>query len=397
MRIPYRVMAPSEEVKRQVVAALEAGTSYGGEETQRFEVEMARWCGRRYGVSANSGTSVTQMALEAAGVGPGTEVVVPANGYVGVAAPVIKLGATPVFVDVEPDTGNLTPDAVRAACTSRTCTVVPTDMYGFPADMDAINAAAHAAGAFVLEDAAHALGADYKGRPAGGLGDAGFFSFSGKMITVFGSGGMLVTDDAALAERVSSLRDQGRLRAQEISFVRRVDAAWYDQTAIGYNMHLTELCAAAGRVELRTLPDYVARRRRNAAQLTARLREAGLPLQLPPERSWASPCYLHYVVYTPHRDALGAFLRARGIGTSIHYPAPLHLLAPIRERFGTRDGQFPQAERLCRENLSLPVGPHVSAAQIDEIADGVIAFFAGGAAGLAASAGGGEIAKGGGR
>lgn len=397
MRIPYRVMAPSDEVKRYVLAALEAGTSYGGEETQRFEVETARWCGRRYGVSANSGTSVTQMALEASGVGPGTEVILPANGYVGVVAPVIKLGATPVFADVDPDTANLIPEAVRAACTPRTRAVVPTDMYGFPADMDGITEAARAAGAFVLEDAAHALGAEYKGRPAGGLGDAGFFSFSGKMITVFGSGGMLVTDDAALAEGVSSLRDQGRVRARELSFVRRVDAAWYDQTAIGYNMHLTEMCAAAGRVELRALPAYVAHRRRNAAHLTARLRDAGLPLQLPPERSWAAPCHLHYVVYTPHRDALSAFLRQQGIGTSIHYPAPLHLLAPVRERFGTREGQFPAAERLCRENLSLPVGPHVSTSQIDEIADGVIAFFAGGAGGVAAAVSGGDTAKGGGR
>ena len=195
MQIPYRMMIPTDEVRSRVLATLETGISYGGEETQYFEVELARWCGRRYGVTANSGTSVVMLALEAAGVGPGTEVILPANGYVGVLAPVMKLGAVPVLVDVDAETANILPDAAGAGMTDRTRAIIPTHMYGFPCDMDAVTATVRRAEVFVLEDAAHALGAQYKGRRAGGLGDAGLFSFSGKMITVFGPGGALVTDD----------------------------------------------------------------------------------------------------------------------------------------------------------------------------------------------------------
>jgi dTDP-4-amino-4,6-dideoxygalactose transaminase len=375
MQIPYRKMVPTDEVRSRVLGTLETGISYGGEETQRFEVELARWCGQRYGVTANSGTSVAMLALEASGVEPGTEVILPANGYVGVLAPVMKLGATPILVEVDADTANILPDAAIAAMTERTRALVPTHMYGFPCDMDAVTAAGRRAEVFVLEDAAHALGAAYKGRRAGGLGDAGLFSFSGKMITVFGPGGALVTNDEQLAETVSSLRDQGRRRSAEISFVRRTDAAWYDQSAVGYNMHLAEMCAAAGRVQLRLLPEFIAHRRRAADYYTGRFQEAEVPLRLPPQRPWAEPCYLHYVVHTPVRDRLQARLKTQGIQTSIHYPTPLHLLGPVRERYGTRAGEFPQAERLCRENLSLPVGPHMTPAMLGYVADAVVRFF----------------------
>lgn len=375
MQIPYRMMIPTDEVRSRVLATLETGISYGGEETQYFEVELARWCGRRYGVTANSGTSAALLALEAAGVGPGTEVILPANGYVGVLAPVMKLGAVPVLVDVDAETANILPDAAGAGMTDRTRAIIPTHMYGFPCDMDAVTATVRRAEVFVLEDAAHALGAQYKGRRAGGLGDAGLFSFSGKMITVFGPGGALVTDDGPLAEAVSSLRDQGRARSVGISFVRRLDAGWYDQLAIGYNMHLVEMCAAAGRVQLRLLPEFVAHRRRAADYYTARFREAEVPLRLPPLRSWAEPCYLHYVVHTPLRDRLQARLKEQGIQASVHYPTPLHLLAPVRERYGMRVGQFPRAEQLCRENLSLPVGPHMTVAMLEYVADAVVRFF----------------------
>jgi dTDP-4-amino-4,6-dideoxygalactose transaminase len=252
---------------------------------------------------------------------------------------------------------------------------VPVHMYGFPCDMDALTAAASARGVTVLEDAAHALGATYRGRPVGSFGALAFMSFSGKMITVFGPGGVGVTDDRQLAEDVSSLRDQGRNRKEEVSFIRRTDASWYEQRRIGYNMHLTEVCAALGRVQLRMLDEFLAHRRRAAAHYAARFRDADLPLDLPPERPWASPSYLHFVVLTRQRDALWNFLRSRDIEASIHYPAPLHLLAPVRERFGTSRGQFPIAERLCAENLSLPVGPHMTPAMLERVADSVVAFF----------------------
>jgi dTDP-4-amino-4,6-dideoxygalactose transaminase len=290
-------------------------------------------------------------------------------------AAVIKLHAVPVFVEADPETANLSPAAFAAAVTAKTRAVVPIHMYGFPCDMDPIMETARARGVFVLEDAAHALGADYKHRPAGGLGDAAFFSFSGKMITVFGPGGGVVTDDHSLAESVSSLRDQGRLRDEKISFIRRTDASWYDQRWIGYNMHLSELSASLGRIQLRMLGGFTTHRRSAAAYYARRFREAGLPFRLPPERPWANSSYLHFVVHTPSRDALAEFLERRGIETGVHYPRPLHLLEPVRERYGTREGQFPHAERLCRENLSLPVGPHMTDAMLEHVADSVVAFF----------------------
>jgi dTDP-4-amino-4,6-dideoxygalactose transaminase len=375
MKIPYRPPIVTDEMRRKTLEILETGKTFGGEETERFEVELAQACGTRYGVTANSGTSVTMLVLDALGVGPGDEVIMAANAYIGVLAAVVKLGATPVFVEAEADTANIVPAAAAAAITAKTRAVVPLHSYGFPCDMDAIVAAAASREVFVLEDAAHALGASYKGRPAGGLGGAGFFSFSGKMITVFSTGGAMVTGDHRLAEGVSSLRDQGRLRDEKISFIRRKDASWYDQRWIGYNMHMPEMGAALGRLQLRLLPKFVEHRRRAAAYYTQRFRDAGLPLALPPERPWAQPSYLHYVIWTPKQDALVEFLNKREIDTGIYYPRPLHLLEPVRARYGTREGQFPVAERLCRENLALPVGPHMTDDMLAYVADSVVAFF----------------------
>ena len=340
-------------------------------------MELAAWSGRRHGVTANSGTSVCLLALDAKRVGPGDEVILPANGYVGVLSAVVKRGATPVFAEVDAETSNIRPDAVAAAVTPRTKAVVAIHDYGFPCDMDPIMETAKRHGLFVIEDAAHALGAEYKGRRAGGIGDMGFFSFSGKMITIFGPGGGAVTDDRALAEDMSSLRDQGRVRDEHISFIRRTDTQWYDQRWVGYNMHMTELCAALGRIDLGRLPQYVAHRRKGAAYYTARFQEAGVPLRLPPSRPWAAPSYLHYTVWSPERDALRETLAERGVEAIALYPSPLHLLKPVMEQYHTRAGQFPVAERLCAETLSLPVGPHMSDDKLAYVADAVIGHFAG--------------------
>src|SRR5579862_8500512 len=256
MKIPNRVMAPTSDQRQKVLEVLETGKTYGGEDTERFETELAAWCGRRYGVTANSGTSICLLALDAKRIGTGDEVILPANGYVGVLAAVVKRGATPVFAEVDAETSNILPDAVAAAVTPRTRAVVAIHDYGFPCDMDPIMETARRHGLFVIEDAAHALGAEYKGRRAGGIGDMGFFSFSGKMISAFGPGGGAVTDDRDLAEGLASLRDQGRVRDERISFVRRTDTTWYDQRWVGYNKHMTELCAALARLDLRALPAF---------------------------------------------------------------------------------------------------------------------------------------------
>jgi dTDP-4-amino-4,6-dideoxygalactose transaminase len=377
MHIPNRKMTPTPEQRQKALEVLETGKTYGGEETERFETELAAWCGLRYGVTANSGTSICLLALDAKGVGSGDEVILPANGYVGVLSAVVKRGATPVFVEVDAETSNIRPDAIAAAVSPRTKAIIAIHDYGFPCDMDPIMETAKRHGLFVIEDSAHALGAEYKGRRTGGIGDLGFFSFSGKMITAFGPAGGGVTDDADLAEGMSSLRDQGRVRDHRISFVRRTDAHWYDQRWVGYNMHVTELCAALARIDLRRLPQYVEHRRRAAAYYTTRFRDAGVALQLPPSRPWAAPCYLHYTVWTPERDALRETLAAKGIEAIALYPAPLHLLKPVMDQYKTRAGQFPVAERLCRETLSLPAGPHMTDDKLARVADAVIGHFAG--------------------
>jgi dTDP-4-amino-4,6-dideoxygalactose transaminase len=375
MQIPNRKMSPTAEQKQKALEVLETGKTYGGEETERFETELAAWCRRRYGVTANSGTSICLLALDAKGVGPGDEVIMPANGYVGVLAAVVKRGAMPVFVEADAETSNIVPEGVAAAVTPRTAAVIAIHDYGFPSDMDPILDTCRRHGLFLIEDAAHALGAEYKGRPAGGIGDMGFFSFSGKMITVFGPGGGAVMDDRRLAEDLSSLRDQGRVRDERISFVRRTDSQWYDQPWVGYNMHLTELCAAMGRLDLRMLRQFVAHRRKAAAYYTARFREADLPLQLPPSRPWATPAYLHYTIWTPERETLRQALAERGVEAVALYPTPLHLLRPVMEQYNSRAGQFPVAERLCRETLSLPVGPHMTEDKLAYVADAVIGYF----------------------
>ena len=368
-------MSPTGEEKQKALEVLETGITYGGEETERFETELAAVCRRRYGVTANSGTSICLLALDAKGIGPGDEVILPANGYIGVLAAVVKRGATPVFVEVDGETSNILPEAVAAAVTPRTRAVVPIHDYGFPCDMDPLLETARRNQLFVVEDAAHALGAAYKDRPVGGLGDVGFFSFSGKMITVFGPGGGAVTDDRGLAEGLSSLRDQGRVRDENISFIRRSDRKWYDQRWVGYNMHLPELCAAMGRIELQLLPGFLAHRRRAAAYYTTRFRDAQLPVQLPPSRPWANPSYLHYTLWSPERDALVDALAEREIKASVLYPTPLHLLHPVVEQYHTRPGQFPVAERLCRETVSLAVGPHMTDEALAYVADAVIEYF----------------------
>jgi perosamine synthetase len=226
MRIPYRAVIVTDEMRRRALEVLETGRSYGGEDTQRFEVELAQRCGCRYGVATNSGTSLLLMALDALGVQAGDEVIMAANAYVGVLAPVVKRGAVPVLVEADPETRNIAPDAAAAAITARTRALVPVHMYGFPCDMEPLVAAARAAGVAVLEDAAHALGAAYRGGPVGSFGALAFMSFSGKMITVFGPGGAGVTNDRRLAEDLSSLCGQGRKRKEDVSFVRRTDTAW---------------------------------------------------------------------------------------------------------------------------------------------------------------------------
>lgn len=374
-RVPYRTTYLDDAMRAAALETLERGLpSYGGDETEHFEVELAAACGAGFGVTSNSGTSALLLILMAAEVGHGDEVVLGANDYIGCLSAIAAVGAVPVFVDTEPDTGNIDATAVQAALTDKSRAIVATHLYGHPCDLDELRRIADAHGLLLVEDLAHALGARHRDRPVGGIGDAGFCSFSGKHITVFGPGGVAVTNDERLAEAMSSLRDQGRNRERHVSFIRRTDETWYDQERIGLNLHLSETSAALGRLQLALAPAWGRQRRDAAAYLDGRLSAASASLRVPPEKPYAQHAYLHYTVMTPHRDALRDALKVAGFETQVHYPKPLHALRPVSERW-PQVRAFPTAERVAGEVLSLPVGPHMDERRLERMADAVVGFF----------------------
>ncbi|MEX2356156.1 MAG: DegT/DnrJ/EryC1/StrS family aminotransferase [Thermaerobacterales bacterium] len=367
----------TDEMAEKAIEVFRSGIRFGGEETQRFETELADFCHTKYGVSANSGTSALMMALAAREIGPGSEVIMGANDYVGVLAAVVRAGATPIFVDTENDTANIAADQVEQAITDRTRAIVASHMYGHPCNLGPLASLSQQHDLFLIEDVAHALGSEFNGKRSGSIGHVGFSSFSGKHITIYGPGGGAVTDDAGLAEDMASLRDQGRGRKKEISFIRRTDRTWYDQKFVGFNMHMTEACAALGRFQLRWLDGFIERRREIAAHYNERFTAAGLPIDLPPERDYAKHSYLHYTIQTDDRDGLRDHLENNGIPFNILYPSALHDLQPVIEQFGDQRGNFPNAEKLVKRILTLRVGPRMTDEGIEKTVETVTNYFKG--------------------
>ncbi len=325
-----------------------------GEELAAFETEFARFCETGHAVGVGNGTEALQLTLMAAGIGPGDEVITTPLTAAFTALAVTATGATPVFADVHPQTGTVDPPAVEAAITPRTAAIIPVHLYGQPADMDPLRAIAGRHGLFLLEDAAQAHGARYKGRAVGTLGDAAAFSFyPSKNLGAFGDGGAVVTADAALAGRIRMLRNGGQ-------------RARYAHILPGINSRLDELQAAILRVRLRYLAGDNECRRAIAGRYSAGL--TGTGLTLPVEVAYAHHVYHLYVVRSPRRDELAAALRAQGIGAGVHYPTPLHLQEAYHA-LGGRPGDFPVAEQMAAEVLSLPLFPELT----DEDAQRVIA------------------------
>lgn len=336
---------------------LESGRFLLGAELERFEAEFAAYCDSRHCVGVGSGFSAIELALRAAGVGQGDEVIVPAYAPVATWLAVTRAGATPVGVDVDPDTYNVDPDLIEAALTERSSAIVPIHLRGEPAAMDAIAAIAAGHGLFVLEDAAQAHGAAHRGRRVGGIAAAGAFSFyPTKNLGGIGDGGAVVTDDAELAERVRTLRNYGMRGRNEIA-------------EPGVNSRLAEPQAAALRVMLPHLDAW----NRSRAGLAAGYAEAfagNEAVSLPAVPEWARPAWHLYVVGLPDRDAAAAALAAQGIGTLVHYPCLPHRTGPYRERWPA--GSFPVAERLARHCLSLPLYPQLEPAACARVADALL-------------------------
>jgi dTDP-4-amino-4,6-dideoxygalactose transaminase len=336
-------------IKAEVDAAIE--TVLGscqftlGPEVEAFEAEFAAFCGRRHGIGVNSGSSALHLALLAAGVGPGDEVITSPFTFVATVAAIQYAGARPVFVDIDPATYTLDPARLAAAITSRTRAIVPVHLYGQTVDMSPVLEAARRHGLVVVEDACQAHGAEHRGRRAGALGELGCFSFyPGKNLGAYGEGGMVVTDDPDLARTIRMLRDWGA-------------ETKHSHVLKGFNYRLESLQAAVLRVKLRRLEAWTEARRLAARRYGALL--AGGPIAPPVERADARHVFHVYAIRAESRARLQAELAARGVQTGVHYPRPVHL-QPAYADLGYRAGDFPEAELAAAQELSLPIYPELA-------------------------------------
>jgi dTDP-4-amino-4,6-dideoxygalactose transaminase len=336
--------------------AMDSGWYILGQEVMEFEREFAAYCGARHCVGVGNGLDALTLILRGYDIGPGDEVIVPSNTYIATWLAVSRTGAQPVPVEPDPATFNLDPARIEQAITPRTRAIIPVHLYGLPAEMDAINGLMRPRGLKVIEDAAQAHGARYRGRRAGSLGDAAGFSFyPSKNLGAFGDGGAVVTDDARLAERVAAFRNYGSRKRNE-------------HEVQGCNSRLDELQAALLRVRLRHLDEWN-ERRRACARLYASLL-SGTRLSLPSDQPGTEHAWHLYVIRAAQRDALQRALEARGVTTLIHYPVPPHL-QPAYQDLGLREGALPISEAMHREVLSLPIGPHVSEDEVRYVATAV--------------------------
>jgi dTDP-4-amino-4,6-dideoxygalactose transaminase len=354
-------------IRDDVVAAMlrvvDAQTFILGEPVAALERTVAELSHTRHAVGCASGTDALLLALRAVDAGRGDEVITTPFTVFATAGTIHNVGATPVFVDIEPDTFNVRPEAVAAARTSKTKAVVPVDLFGQMAAIESI--ARSVPGLPIVEDAAQSIGArrmiDGEWRMAGEVATIGTFSFfPSKNLGGYGDGGMLVTQNDALAERLRRLRMHG-------------GAKQYFHDEVGYNSRLDALQAAVLSAKLPHLAGWSARRRRNAAYYDAALADVA-EVRTPVVRPENESIFNQYTIRVSRRDELQAHLKARGVGTSIYYPLPLHL-QPCFAYLGYREGQCPESERASREVLSLPIYPELTEAQLDEVVAGVRGFF----------------------
>ena len=342
-----------------VAKLLASGSYILGSEVAAFERAFAAAVGAADCVGVANGLDALHLALLAMGVRPGDEVIVPSNTYIATWLAVTHAGAVPVPVEPVETTYTIDPAWIEAAITERTRVILPVHLYGQTADMDPICAMARRHGLGVLEDAAQAHGARYRGRPAGSLGDAAAWSFyPGKNLGAAGDAGAVTTADPALADTVRTLRNYG-------------SRSKYVNEVVGFNSRLDELQAAVLSAKLTVLDEWNQRRRSIAARYLDELR--GTDLLLPTVPDWTEPVWHLFVVRTPQRDRLQEHLAAAGVATLIHYPIPPHLQAAYAH-LGLGPGSLPIAERIHREVVSLPMGPHLTDGQVDQVIAAVTTY-----------------------
>lgn len=368
MTVPFldlgAIHAPlKEELLADFAQLIDTSAFINGPAVRAFEEEFAAWCGVEHCVGLASGLDALRLGLQAAGLEPGDEVVVPAQTFVATWEAVTQAGGVPVPAEISGSDWCLDAAAAEAAITPRTRFLLPVHLYGQLADVTGLRAVAAQHGLHLVEDAAQAHGAERDGVRAGQAGLWGAFSFyPGKNLGAMGDAGALVTPDAALAERLRALREHG----QRTKYIHEWE---------GWTARLDTLQAMVLRRKLRLLDGWNVERRAVAAAYLDGLAGVG-DLQLPPVAPHSDPVWHLFVVRTARPVELGEFLKARGIGSGRHYPQPPHL-APAYARFGWREGAFPVAEALARDGLSLPVFPGMTGAQAQAVVEGVRAFFAG--------------------
>lgn len=349
-----------EEIDQALKGVVESGQFILGEEVKGLEEELAAYVGVKYAIGVASGTDALLLALMAYGIGPGDEVITAPFTFVATADVVLLLGATPVFVDIDPLTYNIDPNRIEPAITDRTKAIIPVHLYGQSVDLDPILDLARRYGLRVIEDTAQALGAEYKGRKVGSLGDIACLSFfPTKNLGAYGDGGMVLTDDPEIARRIRMLRVHG-------------SEDKYYHKFLGLNSRLDALQAAILRVKLPHLDDWNHRRRQIAALYNELLQD--LDLTLPHEAEFNKHVYHQYTIRVRDREGLRRHLAAAGIPTGVYYPLSLHL-QEVFSGLGYREGDFPASERAAQEVLSLPIYPELEEEEVEYICDRIRAFL----------------------
>jgi len=363
--VPYLDLAAQMRPLRKEIDAVIARTLDNcsfclGPDVAQFEKDFAAYCGAKEAVAMNSGTSALHIAMRLLDIGPGDEVITTPCTFVATSWAISYVGARPVYVDIEDATFNLDPSRVERAITPRTKAILPVHLYGHPFDIDPFLEISRKHRIPLVEDAAQAHGATYKGKMIGSFGVMSCFSFyPGKNLGAYGEGGALLTNDAALAARARALREHG-------------STTRYYHDEVGYNYRMEGIQGAVLGVKLKHLPAWTNERRRVAKRYSELL--ANTPLQLPAQADYAQSAWHLYVVRHPERDALKKHLESKKIGCALHYPLSLHLQKAYAD-LGHKAGDFPIAEKAARECLSLPIYPELSDEQIQRVAGAIREFF----------------------
>ncbi len=348
-----------EEIDAAVHATLESGHFILGPTVSKFEESIALYLDVDHAIGLASGTDALVLALRALDIGAGDEVIIPAYTFFATAGTVMSVGATPVFVDIDPVTYEIDVAQIKDHITPNTKAIIPVHLYGHPADMDPILELARSRGLKVIEDNAQAFGATYRDKKTGSIGDIGCLSFfPTKNLGAFGDGGMVVTRDPKLADRMRMLRTHGWKKK-------------YYSEEVGYNSRLDALQAAILQAKFPYVDSWNQKRREIARRYSEQLAPLGVPV--PVECDWGKHVYHLYIIRYRRRDELQAFLKQKGIASEVYYPLPPHLSAPCR-RFGYKEGDYPYAERASQETLALPLYPELAVEQQDQVIKAVIEF-----------------------